>query len=82
MWVGEDGVFSCSMHATSMQTTAGESNTSTSARGALKVRSPERKVRTYRNALLGVAGLLLLSLSGNLASTGDCALQPSSCSTL
>ena len=29
----------------------------------------ERKVRTYRNALLGLAGLLLLSLSGNLAST-------------
>jgi len=27
----------------------------------------ERKVRTYRNALLGLAGLLLLSLSGNLA---------------
>jgi len=29
----------------------------------------ERKVRTYRNALLGLAGLLLLSLSGNLASS-------------
>ena len=29
----------------------------------------ERKVRTYRNALLGLAGLLLLSLSGNLTST-------------
>ena len=29
----------------------------------------ERKARTYRNALLGLAGLLLLSLSDNLAST-------------
>ena len=28
----------------------------------------ERKVRTYRKAVLGLAGLLLLSLSGNLAS--------------
>ena len=29
----------------------------------------ERKVRTYRKAVLGLAGLLLLSLCGNLAST-------------
>ena len=29
----------------------------------------ERKARTYRKAVLGLAGLLLLSLSGNLAST-------------
>jgi len=28
----------------------------------------ERKVRTYRKAVLGLAGLLLLSLCGNLAS--------------
>ena len=27
----------------------------------------ERKVRTYRKAVLGLAGLLLLSLCGNLA---------------
>jgi hypothetical protein len=35
--------------------------------GALK--HAERKARTYRKAVLGLAGLLLLSLSGNLAST-------------
>ena len=38
------------------------------ADGHQALQHAERKVRTYRKAVLGLAGLLLLSLCGNLAS--------------